>query len=224
MSLGFGNVPEVGTTGSYLRSAGTQVGGKFKALTYVFTEAWEGFDIEMETADGKMFRERTFGADPEKVYPRAKYEKGVQVGMETKAEAFDRVQTEISTKIFQLASSFVPAETLRDACNTARDLKELVDKTNKLLSGTDTTIPVNFVTMWKNSDSKQKSNLIIADKVKWVEASKVNTDGTIAPANVRLSAYQQKNNTVEKYPYQGANSTVTSDAAVANAAPDDLPF
>jgi hypothetical protein len=66
MGLGFSGIPE--RTG-YLRQAGLQQAAKFLGLTYNATESYEYFDIEFECADGKMFRERTFGANLEKAFP-----------------------------------------------------------------------------------------------------------------------------------------------------------
>lgn len=222
MGLGFSNIPE---RQGYLRQAGTQLNAKFVGLSYNATEDYEYFDIEFECADGKMFRERTFGANKEKVFPRTKWENGKQVGTETKDEAFDRTQEEISKKLFELASAFVPRTVLKEKVSSARDLRELVAKVNGVIGAVESLPRVNFCTIWKNSDSKQKSNLILADKTKWCEATQYDASGRPMPAGIKLTTYQLNNNVVEKYPYNG-NSEVanTSDTMVGEAAPSDLPF
>lgn len=222
MGLGFSSIPE--RTG-YLRQAGLQQDARFVGLTYNATEAYEYFDIEFECADGKMFRERTFGANIEKSFPRGKWENGKLIGEETKQEAFDRTEDEISKKLFILGSCFVPRATLKDKVSSARDLKDLVSKVSKAI-GDPVGLPhVNFCTIWKNSDGKKKSNLILADKITWAEATQYDSSGRVMPAKIKLSNFQQLNNTVEKYPYNSNNeSTVTSSAVIGHEAVSDLPF
>lgn len=219
MGLGFSSIPE--RTG-YLRQAGLQMGAKFVALTYNATENYEYFDIEFECADGKMFRERTFGANPDKVFPRAKWQDGKQVGTETKEEAFERTQNEISKKLFDLASAFVAKDVLKDKVGTARDLRELVGKVNSAIGDPAGLPKVNFATIWKNSDPKQKSNLILADKTKWCEATQFDASGRPMPAGIKLTNYQMANCMQEKYPYNGGEAPATNDAMVTTK--DDLPF
>jgi hypothetical protein len=221
MSLGFDNIP-VG--GGYLRQAGIQMAARFIALTYVANESWEGFDIELETAEGKLFRERTFGANIEKVFPKQKYQNGQAVGMETKQEAFERVQNDISKKLFYLASAFVTRNVLKEKVKNVKDLKDMVDKVNQALAEANLDQRVNFLTMWKNSDSKQRSNLILADRVQWIEATRYNGE-TPMNAGISLTKYQLDNNMVEKYPYNGNNeSTATESALLGSQGVDDLPF
>lgn len=223
-SLGFDNITEsTGSNGGYLRTPGIQMNATFVGLEYVFSEAWEGFDIKMLTSDGKVFNERTFGANIDKVYPKNKWADGKQVGMETKQEAFDRVNQEISTKIYHLASCFVDRDTLKSTVRNVKDLKDLIDKTNKAMAQGDTDKKVNFLTMWKNSPTKQKSNLILADRIKWVEPTRFSEAGTPLVATISLSKYQLENNMIEKYPYQGAGAPQTAETILGGAA-DDLPF
>lgn len=223
MGFGFSGIPE--RTG-YLRQAGIQLDAKFIGLTYNATEAYEYFDIEFECADGKMFRERTFGANIEKAFPRTKWENGKQVGMETKQEAYDRTTDEISKKLFGLAVCFVPKGTLKEKVSTARDLKELVGKVNSAIGDPASLPHVNFATIWKNSDTKMKSNLILADKTTWAEATRYDSQNRPLPAAIKLTTFQMNNNVVEKYPYQGnTEGAGTSDTVVGNeAAVADLPF
>lgn len=221
MGLGFSSIPE--RTG-YLRQAGLQQAATFVGLTYNATEDYEYFDIEFECADGKMFRERTFGANPEKVFPRTKWENGKQVGTETKGEAYDRTQEEISKKLFELASCFATRTVLKERVSSARDLRELVAKVNSVI-GDPTALPrVNFLTIWKNSDTKKKSNLILADKTKWCEATQFDASGRPMPASIKLTTYQLNNNVVEKYPYNSNAEAVATDSPAVGEAPTDLPF
>lgn len=222
MSYGFDNITEKERT--YLKQAGLHTNAKFLGLTYNATEAYEYFDIEIEAADGRYFRERTFGPDITKVYPKAIYEKGQKVGMETKEQAFERVQNEISTKLYNLAVCFESRDAVKDKIAIVGTLKELVEAVGKLIDPTVTTI--NFLTIWKNSDTREKSNLIIAERIKWCEPFKADSQATI-----RLTPWQLANQTVEKYPYKGENSEAEgSDGALVNSgipadhAGDDLPF
>jgi len=220
MSYGFKDVNE---TKQYLRTPGLHVNAKFVGLKYEANENWEAFDIELETSDGKFFRERTFGPNVDKVYPKALYKDGQKVGMETKDQAFDRVKNEINKKLFYLALCFVDKVTLTEKCASVRTLKELITTLNQLLENTSGTI--NFLTIWKNSDVRQKSNLILAERIKWCEPYVENVTPTI-----KLSTYQQANQTVEKYPYSGTETVSSSDVILNNAveenagAVDDLPF
>lgn len=220
MALGFSSIPE---RSGYLRTAGVQTAAKFVGLTYNATESYEYFDIEFECADGKMFRERTFGANIDKSFPRAKYVKGVNVGMETKQEAFDRTQNEISNKLFELASCFVSRDVLKEKVATARDLKELVAKVNSVIG--QPTTKINFITMWKNSDSKKRSNMIFADKTKWCEPTEFDAQNRPMPARIKPTDFQAKNCMTEKYPYNGNAEVVDSDSPMVGATKtDDLPF
>lgn len=221
MGLGFDNIPE---KKGYLRQAGLHQDARFVGLIYTANEAWEGFDIEFETADGKLFRERTFGADINKVYPRTKWENGKQIGTETKQEAFDRTQEEISRKLFDLASCFVRKDVLKEKVRSASTLKELVDKVNGAIGSYDSLPRVNFLTIWKNSDSRKKSNLIIADKVKWCEPAQFDANSRVLPATIKLNNYQAANCVIEKYPYQSSESVSSTDTVVGGGTSDDLPF
>jgi len=218
MGFGFSNVAE--QKKGYLRAAGVQQNAKFVGLTYTANEQWEAMDIELQTEDGKVFTERTFGPNIEKVFPKAKWEGGKQVGTETKQEAFNRVSDEISAKLFHLAACFVDRETLKNGIKDCRDLKELVEKVNSVIKASgNAERSINFLTIWKNSEGKQRSNLIIADKVKWVEPTQFGAEGQIAPANIKLNAYQLNNCMVEKFPYNGQQAP----AATTTALPD-MPF
>lgn len=221
MSLGFDNIPD--STGGYLREAGLQTEATFVALKYVFDANWEGFDIELLTGDGKQFRERTFGANPEKVFPKPKWEGSKQVGMETKEEAYDRVQSEISKKLLHLAAAFVDKVTLKEKVKNVKDLKDFIDKINKALEG-NTDKKVNFLAIWKNSEQKQRSNLIIADRTQWIEATKYTETGTMMKPAISLTNYQLVNGLKEKYPYNGGAEVVDTDASVVGADSSDLPF
>lgn len=221
MGLGFSNIPE--RTG-YIRQAGVQHNAKFVGLTYNATESYEYFDIEFVGADGKMFRERTFGANLEKSFPRAKYENKVQVGMETKQEAFERTQGEISKKLFELALCFATDSVLRERVSSARDLRELVAKVNSVIGDPKDLPRVNFLTIWKNSDAKRKSNLILADKTTWCEAVKLDASGRPLPATIKLTNFQMLNNSVEKYPFNSNTEVASTESVSVGAATDDLPF
>ena len=220
MSFGFDNVAE--QKKGYLRQAGVQMNAKFVGLTYVANEQWEALDIELQTEDGKIFTERTFGPNIDKVFPKPKWAEGKQVGMETREEAYKRVENDISQKLFYLALCFTDSATLKEKVVGCRDLRELVAKVNGVIAqaGDATAIPLNFLTIWKNSDTKQRSNLIIADRVRWVEPTKFDGEGKVMPATIKLSTYQANNNMVEKYPYNGN----TAPAATPQASTADLPF
>lgn len=221
MGLGFGNIPD---RKGYLKQAGVQMDAKFLGLTYAWdTEgSWEGFDIEIETIDGKTFRERTFGADINKVYPRTKYVENKPAGVETKLEAFDRTEAEISEKLLHLASCFVRKDVLKEKIKSASDLKTLISKINAAIGAVDSLPRINFLTIWKNSELRQKSVLILADKTKWCEATQLDNQGRPMPANIKLTKYQSENCMIEKYPYQGtqSNTSVATETAAAN----DMPF
>jgi len=222
MGLGFSGIPE--RTG-YLRQAGIQLNAKFLGLTYNATENYEYFDIEFECADGKLFRERTFGANIEKSFPRTKWEGGKQIGTETKQEAFDRTQEEISKKLFELASCFVSRNTLKEKVSSARDLRELVAKVNSVIGPVQGLPNVNFATIWKNSDGKKKSNLIIADKTTWCETTKYDSNSRPMPAAIKLTTYQLNNNVVEKYPYNSnAEANASGSPIAVDITADSLPF
>lgn len=215
------NFDNFSTEGGYLRQAGLQTNATFKGLVYVAENAWEGFDIKFQTSDGKEFRERTFGADINKVYPRNKYDKNGQlIGPETKQEAFDRTNEDIARKLWYLGTCFVQPDVLKPKLKGARDLKELVDKLNKAIEG-HTDKKVNFLTIWKNNDNKKRSVLILADKVRWCEPTRFNGSEPL-PAGIKLTKSQLEKNMEEKYPYNG-NSTVTTDAPIINGG-EDLPF
>jgi len=219
MSFGFGNVnPKSDKV--YLREAGIHENAKFLGLSYDATEQYEYFDIEIETADGKYFRERTFGPNKEKVYPKDKYQNRKKIGTETKDEAFERVQQEINTKLFYLAACFCEKDALVHKVAKVKTLKELVEAVKSAIG--EPTNTINFLTIWKNSDAKQKSNLIIADRVKWCEK---HTEGR--KAAIQLSKYQITNNTVEKYPYVANNEVENNDSLVPQEPVgdvSDLPF
>lgn len=220
MELGFNDVviPK-----KYLRSAGLHTNAKLVSLKYDATEAYEFFDIELETEDGAIFRERTFAPNPEKVFPKQKYEGGKPVGEETKAEAYKRVVSETTTKLFYLGLAFVEEAELR-ASIKASNWKDLVEKVNKAInmSGKADTTRLNFLTVWKNSDSKQRSNLVIPDRTAWVEAY---VEGK--PASIKLNKWQLDNQMIEKYPYQGSSEAPATDDIIsgdASAVSSDLPF
>lgn len=217
--FGFDNVPE---SKSYLRTAGLQQNATFVALTYVPNEAWEAFDIEFLCENGETFIERTFGPDKDKVYPKAVYDKVTKVacGMETQQEAFDRVCNEISNKLFYLAACFIDRNELKERIKNCRDFRELVNKVSSIIESCENKPTINFLTIWKNNTNKQKSNLIIAERIKWCEATKLNEAGAVMPATIKLTAYQKDNQLVEKYPYQGKNEPAAQNATSA----EDLPF
>lgn len=221
MSFDFSNVAD--TKKGYLRTAGLQQNAKFVALGYIANENWEGMDIEIQTEDGRTFTERTFGPNIDKVFPKPIWEKGKQVGMETKEQAYKRVEDEIAQKLFYLAICFSDRDTVISKVAGCPGLKELVEKVNDVIkdSGRADEVRLNFLTIWKNSDGKQRSNLIIADKVKWVEATAHNAEGATLPATIKLSTFQLNNNMVEKYPYNGQQAPATP---VATASTADLPF
>lgn len=221
MSYGF---EDVVIKQKQLRTAGLHKNAKFIDLSYDATEQYEFLDIEIETETGEKFRERTFGPNPDKVFPKKKYSEGKEVGEETKEEAFNRAINEVSTKLFHLGSVFVERDELKASVAKPQNLKDFVEKVNKAinLSGKKDSTRLNFLTVWKNSDAKQRSNLVIPANTVWVEAY---TEGV--PAGIKLNRWQQENQTVEKYPYQGnsevsdTNDTIIGDENTAN---DGLPF
>jgi hypothetical protein len=101
-----------------------------------------------------------------------------------------------------------------------------VAKVNSVIGDVNSLPMVNFLTIWKNSESKKKSNLILADKTKWCEATQFDAQGRPLPASIKLTSYQLNNNVIEKYPYNSnAEANATSDAIVGSApAVADLPF
>lgn len=221
MSFGFKDV-KPGTDKNYLKEASCHVNAKLLGLSYDATEEYEYLDIEIETADGRYFRERTFGPNKEKVFPKNLYKGGGIVGVETKQQAYERVQQEINTKLFHLASCFVDRKTLTDEVSSVTTFKELVEAVKKVIGEPSTTI--NFLTIWKNNDGKQKSNLIIAEKSKWCEPYVEGKNPSIT-----YSKWQMTNQMVEKYPYQGATgSTLEGTESLVNEGPagevSDLPF
>jgi len=220
MSFGFGNVkPDANKV--WLKEAGVHENAKFLSISYDATEQYEYFDIEIETADGRYFRERTFGPSKEKVFPKDKYKNNKKIGTETKEEAYERVQQEINTKLFYLGTCFVDKDELIKRVNKVKSFKELVDAVKDAI-GTPTKT-INFLTIWKNSDSKKKSNLIIADKVKWCEA---HTEGR--KPSIQFSKFHITNCLVEKYPYVASNESESNDSLIQQGEPagevSDLPF
>lgn len=209
----------------WLKRAGLHTNAKFVSLTYTANEQWEAFDIELQTESGETFRERTFGPTIDKVYPKDKWDaNGNKVGLETKEEALNRVNQEILKKLFYLGTCFMSKEELVEKVGKPRTFKELVDSTAKAIGEPETTI--NFLIVWKNSDARQKSNLIIAERIKWCEAY---VEGK--PATIRLTKWQQDNQMVEKYPYNSqqnesllSSETIIADITSGEALADDLPF
>lgn len=222
MSYGFEDVVVQPAPVKYLDSAGLHKNAKFIDLSYDATEQYEYFDIELETEDGEKFRERTFGPNADKVFPRKKYEGGVAVGEETKEEAFKRSINEVSAKLFYLGAAFLNEDELKASVGKPQNLKDFVEKVNKAitLSGNRDTTRLNFLTVYKNSDAKQRTNVVIPDRTRWVEKY---AEG--APVGIKLNKWQQENLTTRKYTYQG-NSEVanTNDTIVGDTVNDDLPF
>lgn len=220
--MGYGLDAPSTTRVDYLKTAGLHENAKLVNLVYTATEEWEGFDIEIVLSDGRFFKERTFGPSIDKVYVKGKWKSGVKVGEETKEEALERVEGEISDKIYYLVNCFVPKEDIDGKFSSVSNLKELVDAAVGLISIPNET-PINFLTIWKNSDTRQKSNMIIADRIRWCEP---HTEGK--PATIRLSNYQLANQVVEKYPYRSDNESSGTDNALIeggdNQPADDLPF
>lgn len=218
--LGFATIGGTGGSKRYLRQAGLHEDVKFLGLNYVATEGWEGFDIELETSDGSYFKERTFGPNIDKVFPKALYKDGQKVGMETKEQAYERKEMETSRKLFYLAACFSKDEkALRDSLGSVRTLKELVEGVKEIIGEPGNTI--NFLTIWKNSDAKQRSNLIVADRGQWCES---NVPGR--KSGLRLTKWQQDNQMIEKYPY-GKEVSDTDESIIPDemAQPESaLPF
>jgi hypothetical protein len=221
MSFGFENV-NTSNNKIYLKEAGVHENAKFLGLSYDATEQYEYFDIEIETADGRYFRERTFGPNKEKVFPKDQWKDGKKTGTETKEQAFERVQQEINAKLFYLGLCFCSREVLLDKVAKVKSLKELVDGVNKAIGTPNCTI--NFLTIWKNSEAKKKSNLIIAERIKWCEPYTAGRKATI-----QHTKYQIANALVEKFPYNGDTSNEgTNELVIDNGQPageaSDLPF
>jgi len=214
MGYGFDKLPDNGKK-TYLRRAGLHLGAKFVGLYYTATEQWEAFNIDIETSDGQFFSERTFGPTIDKVYPKQKWIDGKPGPMETPKEALERVQGEISNKLYQLALCFVDKETLQSSVKNVGTFKELVDKVAVLIG--NPTTKINFLTIWKNSDAKQKSNLILADRIKWVES---HVEGV--GSSLKFNRWQLDNQLVEKYPYQGTPTDSSSDNTEALIVSEDL--
>lgn len=221
MSFGFENV-NTSNNKIYLKEAGVHENAKFLGLSYDATEQYEYFDIEIETADGRYFRERTFGPNKEKVFPKDLWKDNKKIGTETKDQAFERVQQEINVKLFYLGLCFCSKDALLDRVSKVKSLKELVDGVNKAIGTPNTTI--NFLTIWKNSEAKKKSNLIIAERIKWCES---HIEGR--KAAIQHSKYQTTNCLVEKFPYNGGTSNEENSNELINEGQpageiSDLPF
>lgn len=223
MSFGFENVNPSGGNKVYLKEAGIHENAKFLGLSYNATEQYEYFDIEIETADGRYFRERTFGPNKEKIFPKDLWKEGKKVGTETKDQAYERVQNEINLKLFYLGLCFSSKDVLTEKVSKVKTLKELVDQVNKAIGQPANTI--NFLTIWKNSEAKKKSNLIIAERIKWCEPHTVGRK-----AAIQLSKYQIANCLIEKFPYNGgaSNTEGTDETLINEGQPvgeiQDLPF
>lgn len=220
---GFEDIPE---NKRYLRTAGKHIKSRFVSLKYDATEEYEYFDIELETENGETFRERTFAPNIDKIFPKKKYKHRKVVGEETKEEALERVNKEISAKLFYLGKCFVEDAKLREAVAKASDFKELVDKLNKAINSTgNVDNPINFLTVWKNSDQKQRSTLIIPERTFWVEPYVEGKSPTI-----QFNPWQLENQMTEKYPFNGNGEVSSTDDAIVNASTtavpidDDLPF
>lgn len=209
---------------SYLRTAGLHKGGIFKSLTYNAEPSYEYFDIVLEV-DGAEFRDRTFGTTVEKVFTRKVFEKGVPRD-ETKEEAFEREYKEKFFKVLYLVMCFTSEDAAKEAIGKFDGLKDLVEKANAIIAGNEA--HVNFLTIWRNSDSKQESRLVIADRVKWIEPVVTDAEGNPKEATLSLTKYQKDNMLVEKYPYNGGGSdnesSNTSDTLIDEEVEDDLPF
>lgn len=206
---------------SYLRTAGLQQGARLVNLGYVANEKWEGIDIEMVTSEGKVFTERTFGPTLDKVFPKKLWQDGKEIGEETKEQALERVQGELAQKLFYLALCYTDADTIRNKVKECSGVKDMVDKINAVIKSNKdwATIELNILTIWKNSPSKQRSNLIIADKIKWVECAVVNPEGGYMPTKINLTAWQRTNGMKEEFPYNGNQSPAVSEVTAAS-----LPF
>lgn len=211
----------------YLRESGLHTNAKFNSLTYGATPAYEYFDIELETKEGLIFRERTFAPDPEKVFPKQKWDKGEVVGEETKDEAFKRSLAEVANKLFTLAAAFIPKADVKEQVGKARDLKELIDKVNRAIANSgNQDNAVSFLTVWSNSETKKRSNLVFPAKTEYIEAYVEGQKSTL-----KLSKYQLDNQMIEKYPFQGTNANAatgngidTGSENTNSGAADDLPF
>lgn len=216
MNFRFEEISKENTT-RYLRSAGVHT-GNFIALEYVNQDAaWEGFDITLLTTTGETYRDRTFGANKDKSFPKNKYEKGVVVGMETIEEAYQRVQDDIAKKLFYLTKCFVEPEVILNKLKGASDLRTVIEKLNQLLSGADTTGLVNFLTIWKNNKNKQSSTLITPPGL-WIEKATINADGSVAISNIKPTKYQIANNMTEEFPFRAAQVEASPEVA------GDMPF
>lgn len=217
MNLGFNNVV---VPAQYLRKAGLHMGATLTSVSYNATETYEYIDIELDL-EGKKFRERTFIPTADKVFPKKKYKEGVIVGEETKQEAYERSINEIVTKLFHLGATYLPEDELK-ASVSASNWKELVEKFNKALNlSGKRDQKLNFLTVWKNNDTKRSSNLIVPEKTRWVEAYKEGEG-----AYIKLNSWQAENQLVEKYPYQGnATEAPAGDTVLSGTTADsDLPF
>lgn len=217
--FGFNNVTPSNNK-NYLKESGVHENAKFLGLSYDATELYEYFDIKIETADGRFFNERTFGPNKEKVFPKDLWQAGVKVGIETKDQAYERVQQEINTKLFYLALCFCDKDELTEKVSKVKTFKELVDAVGKVIGEPKSNI--NFLTIWKNSEAKKKSNLIIADRIKWCEKY---VEGK--KPSIILTKHQIANNLVEKYPYI-SNGASSEGVEIENTQPAgevlDLPF
>lgn len=208
---------------NYLRTAGLHKNAIFKSLTYNAEPSYEYFDIILEV-DGAEFRDRTFGTTLEKVFIRKVYEKGMP-REETKEEAYEREYKEKFFKVLYLVMCYVSEDEAKEAIGKFNGLKDLVEKANSIIQNNE--IKVNFLTIWRNSDSKQESRLVIADRVKWVEPVVTDAEGNPKEATLSLTKYQKDNMLVEKYPYNGGGedneSSNTSDTLI-NEEDEELPF
>jgi len=217
---------KVGGSSVYLRTCGVHQGVIFKGLEYVATDSYEAFDLIFDV-NGAIFKDRMFGTSLEKAFPKKIYENNVVAGEETKEQAYHREMKERYLKVASFVNLFAGEESVK-AMSKFNTFKDLVDKANKELASVDTTRPINILTIWKNNDAKQTSNLILPSKGKFVELTEYNEEGKAISAKIQPTIWQQQNVMIEKYPYGASNEASSSDSTILNdinsVATDDLPF
>lgn len=223
----FEDIQDSGVRVNRVRTAGIHENGKFKSLEYVLAPdgSWEAFNIEVEDNAGAILSERTFGPNIDRIFPKRKYENNAVVGEETKEEAFNRIQKEISKKLFYLAVCFVDEKDLREEVKSASDLKSLVEKVASLIekSGNKNN-SINFLTVWKNNDNKKTSKMIFPENSKWVESTRLDPEGKVVPSIIQLTPYQRTQQSFEKYPFVGSTTQQVNESFGVDTSASDLPF
>ena len=97
-----------------------------------------------------------------------------------------------------MALCFTDAETIKHKVKNCNGMKELVDRMNAVIKASgNADISLNFLTIWKNNEGKAKSNLIIAERIKWIEPTQFTEEGKEKSATITLTKWQKENGLTE---------------------------